>query len=125
MSGGLVSFQHTELEDQFWRYNVAMEDELEHLYRKISLTEGEQIGILVSEGDVSEAKLQGDRCLVGKIWNVKTVNKEAFKTILSRLWRTVGRVIFKEVQDNMWLFEFTDREDKKIVLARRPWSFNR
>jgi hypothetical protein len=42
------------LEDQFWRYNVAMEDELEHLYRKISLTEGEHIGILVSEGDVSE-----------------------------------------------------------------------
>jgi hypothetical protein len=62
-----------------------MEDDLEHLCKKISLTEGEQIGISVSEGDVSAAKSQGDRCLVGKIWNVKTVNKEAFKTVVSAL----------------------------------------
>jgi hypothetical protein len=29
-----------------------MEAELEHLYKKISLTEGEQIGISISEGDI-------------------------------------------------------------------------
>jgi hypothetical protein len=101
-----------------------MEDELEHLCKKISLIKGEQIGILVFEGDVFETKSHEDRCLIGKIWTMKIVNKEAFKTVLSRLWLTIGRVIFKEVQDNMWLFEFTEREDKKRVLAGRPWSFN-
>jgi hypothetical protein len=102
-----------------------MEAELEHLCKKISLTEGEQVGISVSKGEVSEAITLGDRCLVGKIWTEKAVSKEVFKTVLSRLWRTVGRVVFKEVQDNMWLFEFTDREDKNRVMAGRPWSFDR
>lgn len=71
--------------------------ELEHLCGKISLTEGEKIGISVTEGEVAEIKEQGDRCLVGKLWAEKGANREAFKTVLSRLWRTVGRVIFKEV----------------------------
>jgi hypothetical protein len=102
-----------------------MEEELERLCNKISLTDKEKIGISVSEGEVAEAKALGDNCLVGKIWAEKVVNKEAFTTVLSRLWRTVGRVIFKEVQDNMWIFEFTEREDKKRVMAGRPWSYDR
>jgi hypothetical protein len=102
-----------------------MAEELEHLCKKISLTDRERIGISISEGEVSEAKTLGDSCLVGKIWAEKAVNKEAFKTVLSGLWRTVGRVIFKEIEDNMWIFEFTKQEDKKRVMAGRPWSFDR
>lgn len=36
----------------------------------------------------------------------------------------MGTVIFSEVQDNVWLFEFTDVDDKKQVLDGRPWSFD-
>jgi hypothetical protein len=102
-----------------------MAEDLEHLCKNISLTDREKIGISISEGEVTEAKTLGDSCLIGKIWSEKAVNKEAFKSVLSSLWRTVGRVIFKEVEDNMWIFEFTDREDKKRVMAGRPWSFDR
>jgi hypothetical protein len=34
-------------------------------------------------------------------------------------------VIFKEVQPNVWMFEFSQEGDKQRVLAGRPWSFNR
>lgn len=34
-------------------------------------------------------------------------------------------MVFKEVQDNVWLFEFLEIEDKKRVLDGRPWSFDR
>ena len=64
-------------------------------------------------------------CLVGKIWARKQVSREAFKTVLSRIWRLVGTVVFKELQDNLWLFEFNEEDKKHRVLARRPWSFNR
>lgn len=101
-----------------------MAEELEHLCKKISLMDREKIGISIFEGEVTETKMLGDNCLVGKIWTEKAVNKEAFKTVLSRLWHTVGRVIFKEVEDNMWIFEFTEREDKKRAMAGRPWSFD-
>lgn len=64
-------------------------------------------------------------CLVGKIWSERNTNKEAFKIVLARLWKTIGKVVFKELQDNLWRFEFSDVEDKEHVLAGRPWSFDR
>jgi hypothetical protein len=45
--------------------------------------------------------------------------------VLSRLWRLVGHVTFKELLDNVWLFEFTDGEDKRRILEGRLWSFDR
>jgi hypothetical protein len=55
----------------------------------------------------------------------KKLNKEAFKAILTRIWRPAGRVVFKEIQENLWLFEFFEDGDKHKVLAGRPWSYDR
>jgi hypothetical protein len=102
-----------------------MTDAIERLCSKVSLTEGEKEGIQVQEGEIAEGRELGARCLVGKLWAGKQVNREAFQTVLSRIWRLVGAVVFKELQDNMWLFEFADEDDKNRVLAGRPWSFDR
>ena len=61
---------------------------------------------------------------MGRNGDEKKVNKEAFKNVLSRIWHTMGTMIFSKVQDNVWLFEFKDVEDKKRVLEGRPWSFD-
>jgi hypothetical protein len=45
--------------------------------------------------------------------------------MMSRLWKTLGPVKFKELNDNMWLFEFTFEFDKRPVLDGRPWLFDR
>lgn len=55
----------------------------------------------------------------------KKLNKEGFKAILVRIWRPVGRVIFKEIQENLWLFEFSKEADKQKVMTRRPWPYDR
>jgi hypothetical protein len=102
-----------------------MAEEIETLCGKISLIGGEATCLTIYEGDVDEDRQRGDRCLVGKVGGDRRVNKEAFRTVLSRLWRTVGSVVFKEVQDNIWLFEFTDNDDKERVLDGRPWSYDR
>jgi hypothetical protein len=102
-----------------------MADEIVSLCSKVSLTEGEQEGIQVLEGEIAEGREIGERCLVGKLWSGKRVNREAFQTQLSRIWRLVGTVVFKDLQDNLWLFEFTEEEDKYRILAGRPWSFDR
>jgi hypothetical protein len=60
---------------------------------------------------------------VGRLWSEKPTNKEAFQTVLSRVWRLVRTVVFKELQDKLWLFEFSDAIDKRRVLAGRPWAF--
>lgn len=62
--------------------------------------------------------------MVGKIWAEKSVNKEAFRSMLSRIWQLAGQVVFKELLNNLWLFEFTKVDDKQRVLEGRPWSFD-
>jgi hypothetical protein len=102
-----------------------MAEELEELCGKISLTEGERIGIQIDEHEVSEARVVAGKCLVGKVWADKLVNKEAFQSVMSNVWRTAGEVKFKDLKDNIWLFEFSDQVDKKRVMEGRPWSFDR
>ena len=102
-----------------------MADELEDLCGRISLTKKEKVGIKVEEGDVLEVREVVGKCLMGKVWAEKNINKEAFKTVLANIWCTVGGVKFKELCDNIWLFEFTNDADKKRVMEGRPWTFNR
>jgi hypothetical protein len=104
---------------------LVMADQLEKLCGSISLTEGEKVGLTITEGEVDEVRAQGGRCLVGKVWMGRRANKEAFKTVLSRIWRIFHGVIFKELDDNIWLFEFEDVDDMRSVLGGRPWSFDR
>ena len=101
-----------------------MAEELEKLCGKISLTGGENKGLIICEGEIAGGREKGERCLVGKVGGERRVNKDAFRTVLSQIWRTVGSVVFKEVQDNIWFFEFIEKEDKERVLEGRPWSFD-
>jgi hypothetical protein len=92
-----------------------MADQLEKLCGNISLTDRERVGLMITEGEVDEVRAQGGRCLVGRIWMGRKVNKEAFMSVLTRIWRTLGGVIFKELDDNIWLFEFEDVDDMRRV----------
>jgi hypothetical protein len=91
----------------------------------IMLSRGEQLDIVVDDCDVEEAKQQGNNCLIGKIWAGKRVNREAFINVFKRIWRTEKEVGFKEIQHNVWIFEFSLESDKTRVLKGRPWSFDR
>jgi hypothetical protein len=93
--------------------------------RNLTLSEGEQLGILVDDCEVAEAKKQGHNCLIGKIWAGKRINRDSFVRVFKRIWRIDGEVVFKEVQPNVWMFEFSQEGDKQHVLAGRPWSFDR
>jgi hypothetical protein len=101
-----------------------MVDDLERLCNKVSLTKGENEGIHVTEGDIVVGREVGTQCLVGKLWTERIANKEAYKIVLSRILRLAGSVVLKELQDNLWLFEFDEEDDKNRVMAGRPWSFS-
>jgi hypothetical protein len=101
-----------------------MAEQLEELCGNISLSEGEKARITITEGEIEEVRAQGGRCLIGRIWMGKRVNKEAFKIVLTRVWHTIKGVIFKELDDNIWLFEFEEVDDMRRVLGGRPWSYD-
>jgi hypothetical protein len=88
-------------------------------------TKGEQTGISITDEDVAEAEEHGANCLIGKVWTKEKITKEAFKTVMAKIWRAEQSITFREVQDNLWIFEFTDEDTKPRVLEGRPWSFDR
>jgi hypothetical protein len=85
----------------------------------------ELLGITIGDEETEELRTKGSKCLVGRLGVPKKLNKEAFISLLFRIWRTRGRVFFKEIQDNLWLFEFEDDRDRKRVLEGRPWCYER
>jgi hypothetical protein len=94
-------------------------------FGKFPLTEGEQQGIQIELEDIADLRAKGSKCLVGKLGVPKRVNNEAFQSLLTRIWRTVGDIFFKEINDNLWLFEFEEEGDRDKVLEGRPWSYDR
>ena len=69
-------------------------------------------------------KKQGNSCLIGNIWAGKRMNKEGFICVFKWIWRTKGEFIFKEIQPNVWMFEFSQEANNFKVLEGYPWSFD-
>lgn len=75
------------------------------------LTKGEKQCIQLGAKEVENLRVKGKKCLVGRLGVPKRVNKEAFKTLLIRIWRLAGDLFCKEIQDNLWIFEFEEDND--------------
>jgi hypothetical protein len=74
-----------------------MADDVDKLCGKVAFIGGKRDGITITEGEVADSYKRRERRLVGRIGEEWKVNKEAFKSVLMRLWRMVGNVVFKEV----------------------------
>jgi hypothetical protein len=74
-----------------------MVDDVDKLCGKVAFIGGKRDGITIIEGEVVDSHKRRERRPVGRIWEEWKVNKEAFKSVLMRLWRMVGNVVFKEV----------------------------
>jgi hypothetical protein len=56
---------------------------------------------------------------------IEEYKKEAFQNMMSRLWKTMGNVGSKELNDNLWLVEFSTELDEWRVIDGWPWLFDR
>jgi len=104
---------------------VGMADSLVDLCGNMTLLEGEQVGLVIHEDDTVDLRLKRERCLVGRLLTERRIQKDAFRVLMSKLWRTMGSVLFKEIDENLWLFEFASESDKRRVTEGRPWLFDR
>ncbi|XP_062146783.1 uncharacterized protein LOC133854564 [Alnus glutinosa] len=86
---------------------------------------GEKCGLIIADETIQDLQTKGSRCLVGSLGVPKKLNKEAFKAVLVRIWRLGRNLFLKEIQENLWLFEFSEEGDKVKVMDGRPWSYDR
>jgi hypothetical protein len=93
-----------------------MAEELGNFYGNLPFTEGESKEVDIGDEEMLELSTKGAKCLLGRLGVTKQIHRESFKANLIRIWRTVGSVFFKEIQEHLWLFEFSDDNDRRRVL---------
>ena len=76
-----------------------MNEELEHLWGKLSLME------VVVEQDWIEEEV-GRNCLIGKSVLNRRVNMEVMKNVLSNIWKISFGLTIKEAGNRLFIFQF-------------------
>ncbi|XP_042983301.1 uncharacterized protein LOC122312703 [Carya illinoinensis] len=102
-----------------------MEEALQRQWEGLTLTEQENDTMKVESEILEPLVAKGKRCLLIQVNADRVVNKQAFKTTMSKVWKSDGWIQFKELGDNKMLVEFQQERDKEKVLRGRSWSFDR
>ena len=102
-----------------------MAEELEELWKKLTVTEEENEDIVLGSNSTRVAKEVGKNCIVMKVLTQRCVSVDALKKNLRMLWKPNKGLQVAEIEDNLFLAEFGDSWDKKKVMEMRPWSFEK
>ncbi|KAL5837394.1 hypothetical protein ACOSQ3_014563 [Xanthoceras sorbifolium] len=99
-------------------------DEVERLCAAISLIEPNRpVATMDAElQEIGQQKLA--LCLAGRLMVSKQVNRESFRAIFPKIWRTTQEVEIEVLWDNIFGFHFKNLVDRKRVMAGGPWSFD-
>lgn len=105
-----------------------MED-LNQAMNDILLEEEEEGELIIQEEiDVNENQYydcNAKLCLVGKFLTEGVMNFQAMQQTLAAIWKPGGAVYIKELDANLFLFQFYHGIDFKRVIDGSPWTFNR
>jgi len=101
-----------------------MASELQDAWQRLSLTEEEETVVICEDDTPSERAEQVALCLLGKLHTVNTFNIGAMKTVLKTVWKPTKGVIIKELDWNLFVFQFFAKADKEYVFNEGLWAFD-
>ncbi|KAH9680286.1 zinc knuckle protein [Citrus sinensis] len=100
-------------------------EELIQKFQAVALKEEEEDIVMV----MGKIKIKGEKlaanCLLGKVLVTKGINREGLKAAMQQAWRTTKEVKIESMGDNIFMFKFVTKEEKKRVLMGGPWHFDR
>ena len=101
-----------------------MAQELQDAWQRLTLTEEEEAVVVCEDETLSDREDQVALCLLGKLHTTHSFNVGAMKTVMKNGWRATKGVIIKELDCNLFTFQFFDKGDKEYVLNEGPWAFD-
>uniref|UniRef100_A0A803QQJ5 Reverse transcriptase n=1 Tax=Cannabis sativa TaxID=3483 RepID=A0A803QQJ5_CANSA len=103
----------------------SMVNDLEDHYSRIQLEEEEEETLLCDIiADVRQ--LIDDRwCLVGKFLTSRVIDFLSMQHTMASLWQPAKCMFVKELQTNLYLFQFYHETDMQRVIVGSPWTFNK
>ncbi|XVF41904.1 hypothetical protein PTKIN_Ptkin01aG0318000 [Pterospermum kingtungense] len=63
-------------------------------------------------------------CLVGPFLTDKAINFNVMRNRMASIWRPTKGVNIKEIESQLYLFQFFHGMDLKIVIDGGPWSYD-
>ena len=103
---------------------MAMED-IVGRWKSLSITEeeGEIVGIddeMLQEGE--KEVLCG---ILGKVLTKRPLRKSSFRGAIARLWKVEGGFTMRELENDVFLFLFSDAKERRRILDMEPWVFDK
>ena len=95
------------------------------LWKKLTFTEEEDVGIVLDSSSTRAAKEVGKCCVVMKILTQRCISLDALRKNLRMLWKPNKGVQISEIDEELFLVEFGDGKDKKRVIEMCPWNYEK
>ena len=97
-----------------------MVEELEKLWSKLLFTEEEDEGIELGSSCTKAAKAVGKNFIVMKILTMRSLNLDPLRKNLRMLWKPNRGLQISEIDEEIFLVEFSDGKDKQSCLKCAP-----
>ncbi|TXG48111.1 hypothetical protein EZV62_027405 [Acer yangbiense] len=81
----------------------------------LSLYDEDVVTCQISGEDMQEGFNDVTHCLVGKVLTGRRVNREAFIGVIEQLWSKIGQDEIESVGDNIFVFHFSQLEDRSMI----------
>ncbi|XP_057793093.1 uncharacterized protein LOC131009698 [Salvia miltiorrhiza] len=80
--------------------------------------------IIIQTSNISDAD-QISLTLVGRVWTERSVNAFGLMDTMKQIWNPAKGVTCREIQTNLFSFQFNSSRDVERVKAGQPWHFNK
>ena len=102
-----------------------MAKELEELRKKLSFIEEEDEDIELGSGSTKATKERGKNCAVLKVLSHRSISLDSLRKNMRMMWKLNKGVQISKIEEDLFVVEFGDGQDKKKVLDMCPWSYEK
>ncbi|KNA06643.1 hypothetical protein SOVF_179060 [Spinacia oleracea] len=101
-----------------------MAQTLEDRLSGMTLTEEEEEIVVCDDEEDEVVAEQIQHCLVGKLFTSKPFSVEALKNTMRSAWRPMKGLVVREIESNLFIFQFFALAHKLSVLEDGSWQFD-
>ncbi|XP_021762541.1 uncharacterized protein LOC110727283 [Chenopodium quinoa] len=101
-----------------------MADDLSDRWAKLKITDEECDVAELGEANEDELKGSIELSLVGKLLTIRAYNFEVMQRTLSQIWALNKGVIFRRIENNLFVVQLFHWRDKEKVIDGAPWTFD-
>ena len=102
-----------------------MAEELEELCRRMQLSDTERHHVRLRKEPISRSSQEAQYSVLFKLLTYRPFNVEAFKGSIRALWTKPGGLTIRDIDDNLFLAVFKERDDMERIFVRSPWTFDK